>query len=157
MDSQHGRAIGDSFPMDWNSKTKAAGQLREEAGPYPGHVFLILEVKRPPQPHMCRKGSFEVKEGVMSKDILYLYTYSSWLKSNLAKRCVRTYKRSWDIPNMNSEPGKLKWLAKGNSEEMPHKSNSNYHKGATQQFRHSLSLEFTHWSIHTCYTLFSSE
>lgn len=29
----------------------------------------------------------------------------------------------WDIPNMVSEPGKTKWLAKGNPEEMPHISN----------------------------------
>ena len=39
---------------------------------------------------------------------------------------------SWDILNVDSEPGKPKWLAKGNLEEMPHKSNSNYHKGAPQ-------------------------
>ena len=138
--------------MDWNSKTKAAGQLREEAGPYPGHIFLVLEVKRPPQPHMCRKDSFEVKEGVMSKDILYPYTYSSWLKSNLAKRCVCTHERSWDIPNMNSEPGKSKWLAKGNSEETPHKSNSNY--GRLQLSNSDTVSEFAHLSIHTCCTLF---
>ena len=35
---------------------------------------------------------------------------------------------SWDILNMNSEQGKAKWLAKEKLEEMPHKSDSNYHK-----------------------------
>ena len=88
----------------------------------------------------------------MSKDILYPYTYSSWLKSNLAKRCVCTHERSWDIPNMNSEPGKSKWLAKGNSEEMPHKSNSNYRR--LQLSNSDTVSEFAHLSIHTCCTLF---
>ena len=31
---------------------------------------------------------------------------------------------SWDIPNMDCDPGKSNWLAKGNQEEMLHKSNS---------------------------------
>ena len=35
------------------------------------------------------------------------------------------------MPNMNSEPGKARWLAKGSLEEMPHKSDSNYHEGKT--------------------------
>ena len=39
---------------------------------------------------------------------------------------------SWDIPNVDWEPGKSKWLAKGNPEEMPHKSNWNCHEGTTQ-------------------------
>ena len=38
---------------------------------------------------------------------------------------------SWDIPNTDSEPGKSKWLAKGNLEEMPHISDLNYHAGTT--------------------------
>ena len=37
----------------------------------------------------------------------------------------------WDIPNADSEPGKSKWLVKGNLEEMPHISDSNYHAGTT--------------------------
>ena len=28
--------------------TGIAGQLREEAGPGPDHIFLILDVRRPP-------------------------------------------------------------------------------------------------------------
>ena len=47
----------------------------------------------------------------------------------------------WDIPNVDSESGKSKWLAKGNLEEMAHKSHSKCHKGVTQR----LSL----WA-HTC-------
>ena len=38
---------------------------------------------------------------------------------------------AWDIPNMDSEPGKSKWLAKGNLEKMPHLSDLKYHKGTT--------------------------
>ena len=37
----------------------------------------------------------------------------------------------WDKPNMYSEPGKARWLIKGNTEEIPHISDSNYHKGET--------------------------
>ena len=39
---------------------------------------------------------------------------------------------SWDISNMDCEPGKSTRLAKGNPEEMPHKSNWNCHNGTTQ-------------------------
>ena len=45
---------------------------------------------------------------------------------------------SWDKPSKDCEAGKSQWLAKGNLEEMPHESNSNYHKGTTQQLRDSL-------------------
>ena len=64
-----GKAIGDWFPVDWNSKVRKAGQLREETGPLPDHVFLTLEVKRPPRPHM--RGRFQEDQwGVMSRDAL---------------------------------------------------------------------------------------
>ena len=36
-----------------------------------------------------------------------------------------------DIPNTDSEPGKAKWLAKENQEEMPHINDSNHHEGMT--------------------------
>ena len=49
------KAIGDSFPIAKNSKIRRAGQLREKAGPSPDHIFLVLEVRRPPWPHMRRK------------------------------------------------------------------------------------------------------
>ena len=37
----------------------------------------------------------------------------------------------WDETNTDSEPGKASWLAKGNPEEMPNISDSNYHEGTT--------------------------
>ena len=43
-----GKATGDSFTTDQNSKTRIAGYLREKAGPSPDYIFLILKVRRPP-------------------------------------------------------------------------------------------------------------
>ena len=54
-------------------------------------------------------------------------------------------------PDMNCEPGKSKWLAKGNPEEMSHESNSNGHEGVTQ--RSSLSPLLC-LSLYTYCTLF---
>ena len=56
-----GKAIGDSFYIDGNSKTRIAGQLREEAGPCTDHIFLVSKVRRPSGPHMGRAGSLEAK------------------------------------------------------------------------------------------------
>ena len=57
--------------------------------------------------------------------------------------------QSWNIPNMNSEPGKSKWLAKENLEKMSHKANSNCHESVTQGLSESVLV-----SINTCCTLF---
>ena len=38
---------------------------------------------------------------------------------------------SWDILNTDSKPGKTKWLVKGNSGQIPHKSDLNYPEGTT--------------------------
>ena len=51
---------------------------------------------------------------------------------------------SWDIPNMDCEPGKSKWLAKRNPEETPHKSNSNCLEGATQGLSLSSPCVYPH-------------
>ena len=66
----HCKAVGDSFCLDRNSKMRAAGQSREEAGPCPDHISLIPEVRGPPQSHMRRKGSLEVK-GELCQGMLY--------------------------------------------------------------------------------------
>ena len=65
---------------------------------------------------------------------------------------------SWDIPNTDSEPGKARWSAKGNPEEMPHISDSSYHKGATLSLSLLLCLS-THTLFppnkhFTCFTAF---
>ena len=41
----------------------------------------------------------------------------------------------WDILTSDSEPSRARWLAKWNLEDMPRRSDSNYHEGVT----HSLS------------------
>ena len=53
---------------------------------------------------------------------------------------------SRDKPNTDSEPGKSKRLAKGNLEEMPHKSDLDDHKGETLS-------QPSHVSNHTYCTL----
>ena len=55
------KAIGDSFSTDRSSKTRIAGHLREEAGPFSDHIFLIPEVRRPPGPHLHRKDHWRPK------------------------------------------------------------------------------------------------
>ena len=37
-----GKAVGNSFPIDQNSKMRIAGQLREEAGACPDTVLIML-------------------------------------------------------------------------------------------------------------------
>ena len=41
------------------------------------------------------------------------------VNSILAKRCMRTHGGSWDLPNVDCEPVKSKWLAKGNPKKCP--------------------------------------
>ena len=78
-----GKAIGDSFSTDQNSKTRIAGHLREKAGPSPDHIFLILKVRRPPWPHMRRK-ALEAK-GQFCQGVLYPETF---LVESMTEMCV---------------------------------------------------------------------
>ena len=143
-----GKAIGDSFPMDWNSKMRLAGQLRQEAGPWPDPIPLIPEVKRPPWQHMHIKGSLEATGELCSRDVPYSYAFIV-IPTLVNDACIHMG-RFWDISNMDCEPGKSKWLAKGNPEEMPYQNDSNCHEGVT---RHSPS-ESALVCIHMYYTLF---
>ena len=56
--------------------------------------------------------------------------------------CGRTLRKT----KYDSEPGRARWLAKGNLEEMPWKSDLNYHEGVAL-------LESTHVAIHIYCTL----
>ena len=111
-------------------KMRAARWLREEAGPCPDHVFLVLEVWRLPGPHMHRNVPWRSKMSAVKGGSAHrpLQQNPSWQRDVCAHKGG-----SWDKPNMGCEPGKSKWLAKGNLEEMPHKGNSSCHKGAPQQ------------------------
>ena len=72
----------------------------------------------------------------------------------------------WDItPNMDFEPGKSKWLAKGKLKELTHKSNSNCREGVIQSLSlslwaypresiHSLHFPFPPNKYFTCFTTF---
>ena len=71
----HGKAIGDSFCMDQNSKTRIAGQLGEKNGPFSDHIFLIPKVRRPPWPHVHRKAHWRSKREVMSRDALRIHLF----------------------------------------------------------------------------------
>lgn len=64
------KAIGDSVSIDPNSKTRIAGQLREDTGCCPDHIFFFLTVSGPPWPHMHRKGDLQPKDGAMLRDVL---------------------------------------------------------------------------------------
>ena len=101
--------------MDWNSKTRLAGQLREEAGLCPDHIFFIPEVRRSPWPHMRRKAPWRSKGNDTKLPLSPAQsTYFSFLKSGdlpdhtCAERLLegqrdacRHMEGSWDTPNMS--------------------------------------------------------
>ena len=85
-----------------------------------------------------------------------LHWNPSWL------RAVHAYMGGpWDKTNVDSEPGKARWLAKGNLKEMPHISDSNYHEGATLSLSpavclttHTLFPPNKHFPCFTTFQLF---
>ena len=62
---------------------------------------------------------------------------------------AKSWTRVTEHIHMNSEPGKARWLAKGNLEEMPQISDSSYHKGMILSLSSPMCL-FTS----TCFTTF---
>ena len=93
-DPRQSKAIGDSFPVGLNSRTRLAGQLRERSGPCLDHVFLLLKVRRPPRLH-CTERLLGDQRGVMSKDVLCPYVF--WVKSILAKEM---HTHMWEDPEV---------------------------------------------------------
>ena len=85
-----GKVVGDSFPTNWNSKIRVEGQLRKESGPCPDHIFLILKVRRSPQPHTCRKTPWKPKKSYVKRCSLPICVSG---KSISAERCVHTHGR----------------------------------------------------------------
>ena len=77
--------------MEGDSKKITARQLRKKAGPCLDHISLIPEVRRPLQPHKCRKGSLQGKGEAMSRDILSRYL--AFYPDTLAKKCMHTHGR----------------------------------------------------------------
>ena len=80
----------DSFLMDRNSRTRIAGYVREEAGPWPDDTFLFLKSEDLPD-HTCTERLLGGQREVMPRDVPYPYAFS--VKSILAKRCVCTHGR----------------------------------------------------------------
>ena len=63
----------------------------------------------------------------------------------------------WDRPNSGSEPGKARWLAKGNPEEMPRISDSNYHEGMAISLSPPVCLSTcTLFPPNKCFTWFTT-
>ena len=83
------KPIGNLFPIDQNSKTRIAGQLKEESGPCQDHIFLVLS-QETLQPHRHRKDSLETK-GEPCQGMFYPDTFS--VKSILVKRCMCIHRR----------------------------------------------------------------
>ena len=68
------------------------------------------------------------------------YSEASLLESILDKRWVCAQGRPWDQPCIDSEPSKAKWLARGNPEETPYVSDSNFQEGKTLSLSPSLCV-----------------
>lgn len=131
--------IGDLFPVDWNTKTRISCQGSSlEAEPCPGPVFLILEVRRPSWPHIHRMSPWR---GVL-RDALPIGLFH--------RIHLGTHGRIWDIPNIDTDPGKSKRMAKRNWKKCPIKI---IQIATKAQLRDCLS-ECVHVFIHTYGTLF---
>ena len=134
------KAIGDSFPVDWNSVW---------ALPRP-HISHSQSWQTSLTAH-TQKSSLEV-EGELCQEMFYPYAFL--VESILAKRWVNAQGMSWDLPNMDCELGKSKWLAKGKQEERLHKV---IQTAMSTWLSHSLSLSLSEpasVSIHMYCTLF---
>ena len=122
-----GKAIGDSFSVDWNSKNSRAIKERDWAL-LRQHISCSRSQETSPTTHV-QKGSLEAKgescQGMFCSDAFSV-------KFNLAKRWMSTHRRTLRYTKFGLWTRQSWWLAKGNLEETPHKSNSNHHKASTQ-------------------------
>ena len=104
-------------------------QIRDKKTTY----TLFSKSRRPYQLLMCRKAPWRSERKRASPHSKWCQTIHKprcWIPSWLRDVCTHGG-GPWDKPNTNSDPGKVRWLARGNPEEMPHKSDSNYHEGVT--------------------------
>ena len=138
------KLIGDSFPMDQNSKTRIAGQLK--LGPTQTTYFSFSESGDLPNYTYSGKLLGDQNES----DVKGCSTHRPlWYNSSWLKVVCELTGGSWDTPNMDCDSGKPKGLAKGNPEECPIKVIQTVKR---VQLSNSLSL----WdsSIYTYYTSF---
>ena len=83
-----GKVIRDSFPVDWNSKGRTAGQLRRGGWALPGPHIFHSWIQEDLADHTCAEKHLGCQKGVI---MFYLDSFS--VKSILAKRCMHTHGR----------------------------------------------------------------
>ena len=88
MGSTQGKEIGDSFSVDQISKTRIAGQLRDEARPYPNHRSHFWSQEIIPTTNM-QKSSLKVKRGVMLRVALPISSVQS--SHSVVSNCLRPH------------------------------------------------------------------
>lgn len=103
---------------------------REEAEPCPGHVFLILEVRRPPWPHIHRKSPWR---GVL-RDALPIGLFH--------RIHLGTYGRILRYTKYEHRTRYNKMISQKKLEEMPHKNDSNCHEGSVSMYLSTHMIPF---------------
>jgi len=111
-------------------KTLSPAQIRDNKTRYSS----LLRAKRPSRLHRHRKAP-QKSEGrehhpTVSDVNLPIILFAGILLDQEMHTCERdlcascsvvsNFRQPWDKPKMDSEPGKARWLARGNLEEMPH-------------------------------------
>ena len=123
-------------PQFVNRYSKIAG-AREELSP------AQLRGESPHSPHSWRQGDLpdytcaeSLLDGQEGRERHLVVSDGSLLPGLSAgvrlgwDVCAHT-EGPWDTLNMDSEPGKARWLAERNLEAMPHRSESNNHEGVS--------------------------
>ena len=121
------KAIGDSFSIDANSKTRIAGQLRGG-----GWALLRPHISRSQETSLtihAQKGSLEAK-GEFCQGMFYPDTF--WVESILAKRCVHTHRWILRYTKYGLWTRQIKMIGQRKTGEKAQKNNSNCHEGTTQ-------------------------
>ena len=84
-----GKVIGHSLPVDWQSMTRIAGQLREEARPCPDNFSFSKSGDLPN--HTCAEKLLGGQREVMPREAHHPQSFA--VEFILAKRCMSTHGR----------------------------------------------------------------
>ena len=135
------KRLGDSFPIDCNSRRRIAGQLREESGPCPDDIFLSQETSLTIH---VQKGSLEAKGGYVKGCSPPICPYVFVVGSILAKRCMCTHGRILRYTKYGLCTRQIKMISQRKPRRKLHKSNSDCHEGAAQRLSHHSCLSTLH-------------
>ena len=128
-----GKVIRDSFPVDWNSMGRTAGQLRSGGwalpGPHSSHSWNQKDLTD----LTCAEKHLGCQRGV-----IMFYPDSFSVKSILANRCMYTHGRKLRYTKYGLWTRQIKMTGQRKT-RIPHKSNWNCHEGVTQW------LSFSPW------------